>query len=436
MSSSQRLVVSELERDRYARVAEVRLGDKKITTPHFFTLIRNPDEFQSLSELMTENETPNIRGCVTRLFDARKILGTHLANMQQTRMDGLNEYVEESFRRFLEKTIIVIDPATEYLYYECSLSRWIDDQKLPDPILTYIRRCLRQKEKLKSKEYPKWKEAYHIQFWHKISENAPLRNQMIGDIFDLELAYRSSILLPPVPVIKSSRELEISIKINEVAHGISMGRTAECASYFIIQKGVLDDEELLNKLTGYISNTPSRIIVLKFKYLNLASAGRIQQLRAYSDFLQQLAFLKETRKDKVLMVLENGYQLFPSTTVAFDFASTSMTGYDGDSKFGYGKYGSWFDPEQMVHVPFKDLRKVYRNNHNSLPCAHKICQNIDLGSIDPDSWNVRRRKHYVLTMNDYMLMIAKAIKDRRIELAIDKLANSDLSRLKKLIPRV
>lgn len=56
-------------------------------------------------------------------------------------------------------------------------------------------------------------------------------------------------------------------------------------------------------------------------------------------------------------------------------------------------------------------------------------------TIDPDSWNRVRRKHYVLTMNDYMTMIAKAIKDKKIELAIDKLINSDISRLKKLIPR-
>jgi len=38
-------------------------------------------------------------------------------------------------------------------------------------------------------------------------------------------------------------------------------------------------------------------------------------------------------------------------------------------------------------------------------------------------------------MNDYMTMIANAIKSKKIELAIDKLINSDMTRLKKLIPR-
>jgi small-conductance mechanosensitive channel len=46
-----------------------------------------------------------------------------------------------------------------------------------------------------------------------------------------------------------------------------------------------------------------------------------------------------------------------------------------------------------------------------------------------------RREHYVLTMNEYMRMISQAIKEQNIELAIDKLSNSEVSRLKTLIPR-
>ena len=138
----------------------------------------------------------------------------------------------------------------------------------------------------------------------------------------------------------------------------------------------------------------------------------------------------------MFVALENGYQVFPFAAVAFDIVSTSMTGYDGDSAYGHGEYGSWFDPELMVHVPFEDLGKICRNNHNRLPCGHSMCQSIDIATIDADSWNTYRRKHYVLTMNDYMMMIQKAIRDRKIELAREKLINSDISRLKRLIPRV
>ena len=113
-----------------------------------------------------------------------------------------------------------------------------------------------------------------------------------------------------------------------------------------------------------------------------------------------------------------------------------MTGFDGDSEFGHGEYGAWYDPDQMVHIPFKYMREVYRNNQNRLPCAHGICANVNVETVDANSWNTLRRKHYVLTMGDYMTMISDAIRGKKVELAIDKLINSDISRLKKLIPRV
>jgi len=435
MSERTRPIVTELERDRYARIAELQLGDKKILTPHFLTLTKNYYEFQNTLELTTETNAQNIRGGVVRLFDAKKIIGTRLADLTQSRMDAIGRYVEEAFRTFLDRTILVVDPATEYLFYERCLPRWSDDRTLPAPILEYARKCLSKKEELDSSEYPKWKEAYHTLFWNKLSKDAHSRNRMIGEIFDLELAYRSTILLPPVPVIRSKKLMEISILINEVSQAISAGRSAECASYFIIQQSILDDEELRDELVRYLSRTPTRIVVLKFKYLNLTDAGRVTHLASYESLLQQLSFLKEAAKDKVFVGLENGYQVFPFAVVAFDIVSTSMTGYDGDSAYGHGEYGSWFDPELMVHVPFEDLGKICRNNHNRLPCGHAMCERIDITSVDADSWNTSRRKHYVLTMNDYMTMIQKAIRDRKIELARDKLINSDISRLKKLIPR-
>jgi hypothetical protein len=405
-------------------------------TPHFLTLVKNPDEFQTLLDLTTQKQPPYASGCLVRLFDAQRVLGEHLANMTQMRVDAISKYVEESFQTFLDTKILVIDPATEYLFYESCLPRWTSDKALPPPLMNHSRRCQTKKKDLKPSEYSKWKEAYHTLFWNEMSKDAASRNRMIGEVFDLELRYRSAILLPPVPLVRSQRQMKISIQINEVAQGISAGKNAEYADYFIIPQQAFDDEESLDELLKHLRrNTSARITVLKFKYLNLTSPGRISHLVAYRDLLQQLSFLKETNKDRVFIVLENGYQVFPSATVGFDITSTSMTGYDGESHGGQGEHGAWYDPEQMVHIPFKDLKKICKNNHNRLPCSHDICENTDIATIDPDSWNRVRRKHYVLTMNDYMTMIAKAIKDKKIELAIDKLINSDISRLKKLVPR-
>lgn len=426
--------VSEIERDRYARSAKITLGERVVESPHFFTRLSNPDELRSFQELVMEGY-PRIQGCVVRLFDAKNVLGPSIMDLTQTRVDAISKYVGSRFQEFLSKTIVVVDPATEYLFYEHHLSKWANDKATPRLIVDYARSRLGKKERLDQGEYDNWKEANHTLFWNKLSQDAAARNTLIGDVFDLELHYRSSILLPPVPVIRSKRDLEIAIQFNEIALAISSGKSVECAAYFIMQRGILDDEAIIDALFRYLSGASHRMVVLKFKYLDLAKSGSIHQLTAYRNFLQQVSFLKETFPDRVYMVLENGYQVFPSATVAFDFVSTHMTGFDKDSEFGHGEHGSWFDPEQMVHIPFKDMKEVYRNNQNRLPCAHASCADIDVDTIDADSWNILRRKHYVLTMSDYMTIIAGAIRTKRVELAIDKLINSDISRLKKLIPR-
>ncbi|GAG15049.1 unnamed protein product, partial [marine sediment metagenome] len=85
---------------------------------------------------------------------------------------------------------------------------------------------------------------------------------------------------------------------------------------------------------------------------------------------------------------------------------------------------------------YNDLDKIFKNNGNRLPCYCSVCKRVtNLKKIDQATWNQLRRENYVLTMNEYMRMINEAIKDRHIELAREKLANSELSRLKNLIPR-
>jgi len=436
MYNRRRLVVTELDRDRYARFARVELAGKTITTPHFCTLVKakNPDEFDIFLKMMVLNQSGHIGSCLVRLFDAPTFIAPKLENMTQTQMDDQTKYVEENFIRFFNEKPLIIDPATEYLFYEHYLPRWLNLSKTAlKPILEYVEDCVRKKERIDSSEYSAWKEAYHTLFWNKLSEDAVKRNKLIGDVFDLELKYGSSILLPPVPVIRSEKLLEISVHINYVARGIATSRDAEYANYFILSRAVLSDDELISRFMGYVTKDPSRIKVFKFKYLDLTGSGRISEFKAYGNLMQELSLLKEKDKNKVFMILDNWHQVFPSAVVAFDAVSSSMTGYDYDSNYGQGEYGSWYDPELMNYVPWADVRKHFQNG---LPCSHEVCRGIEIRTISADEWNVKRRIHYVQTMGDFMVMIKNAIGERKIELAIDKLINSDISRLKKLIPRI
>jgi len=176
--------------------------------------------------------------------------------------------------------------------------------------------------------------------------------------------------------------------------------------------------------------------IIKFKNLDLWNPGRIVQRENYKKLMDAMYETRKKNPNKLYIALENWYQSFPSACYGFNIVSTSMHGYDRDSEFGKNARGSWFDPDVMWYIPYNDLKKLIKNNENRLPCSCSVCRSIpSLDKIDIDSWNMLRREHYVLTMNEYMRMIKQAIEDKNIELAREKLANSELSGLKNLIPR-
>lgn len=176
---------------------------------------------------------------------------------------------------------------------------------------------------------------------------------------------------------------------------------------------------------------------MKIKNLDLWNSGQLVQKESYKKLMDTMFEIRKKNPSKMFLALENWYQCFVSACYGFDIVSSSMTGFDRDSEYGTNTYGSWFDPELMYYVPFDILKKrIVKNTENRLPCSCYACTQIsDLENVERDIWYIRRREHYVLTMNKNMRMIRQAIEDRNIELAREKIVNSDISGLKNLIPR-
>lgn len=390
-----------------------------------------------LIKLRKDYRTEYLGTYVIRLFDIDRLLQPWLAIRDQTTLPGT--WVAESFRRFRENNILFIDPALEYLYYEFHLHKF-DSPRVPRVFANYVRECNAYKDKLEragaKEEYFKWKQAKHKLFWKELDEDSRERDAMLGETRDIELGYGADILLPPVPLITSEKLLDISIRINEIFREISRQR-AESATYFMFQSSALKSETLIEKIKQYITEEDkSDLTILKFKNLDVEKRGALFERQTYKDLMRDLAFVKQTNLKRVFMLLESGHQAFPSAVSAFDIVSTSLTGLDGDSKYGKDPYGMWYDPQKMVHRPFEDVIRIFRNNGGHLPCPCQVCRQItNLRALNSDEWNISRRLHYGLTMNSFMSQIARAIGERNPELARDKLADSDIANLKELIPR-
>jgi len=439
---SQSFTVDKLYEDRFARTTQITLGEKVLLTPNFCTLVQNQYEFDSLIKLSLLDEAKYLGAYVIRIFDT---LNTLIPRLQrQNQMDiSSGQSLEELFIRFNRTNLGIIDPATEYLLYEFHAGRFlrtlrrIRKQRQLDVLIRYLEERYAKKEQLKNNviEYEAWKKAAHKKFWYNLDRNALERGRFVGDYLDLETMCGSGISIPPVPIVDSEGMLDIALRINRLAKAIAP-RTKPYATYLLLQKSVLRNDALVDKIIEYMKADPTQLTIIKIKNLDLWSAGLVRQREAYRKLMDSMCEIRKKNPSKLYMALENWFVSFASACYGFNMVSTSMHGYDRDSEYGTNTRGSWFDPDLMYYVPFEDLETIVHNNGNRLPCYCSICKQIvSLENIERDAWNMLRREHYVLTMNEYMRMISQAIKEQNIELAIDKLSNSEVSRLKTLIPR-
>jgi len=375
------------------------------------------------------------------LFDTWDTIIPKLKNQNQRRLLQKNKSIEDFFIEFNRQNVALVDPSLEYLLYEFyagkfpRILRKIRRAKQLDILLHYLEEREAKKQTLPEGEYENWKKAFHRKFWYSLDRDPLQRSKLVGDFIDLETICGSDVIIPPVPIVDSEGMLDIAIRINNLTKAICP-RTKPYATYLLLRKGVLRNDKLVQKIVALLKTDPAQLTIIKIKNLDLWNSGRVTQRENYRRLMDAMYETRKRDPSKLYIALENWYQSFASACYGFNIVSTSMHGYDRDSEFGKNVRGSWFDPDVMWYIPYNELKKMMENNENRLPCYCPICKGIsDLDKIDHDSWNMLRREHYVLTMNEYMRMINQAIEDRNIELAREKLANSELSRLQSLIPR-
>jgi hypothetical protein len=439
---SQNIFVKTIEEDRFARTTEMTLGDKTIQTPNFCTLVQNELELNSLINLSFLSESEHLGTCIIRLYDAPKTIIPHLENKKQTSIVNLKS-IEEPFLKFSRKTLMLIDPALEYLLYEFHANKFLKvlrslrSAKQLNRLMQYLEERDAKKETIDKKEYATWKKAFHKKFWYELDRRQEDRNKFVGDYIDIEILCGTEVILPPVPIVDSYGLFDIAKRINEFAKTIAP-RTIPCATYLLFQKSLLSNDTLVNKVIAYLEADPTQLTILKIKNLDLWLPGCVRQRENYKKLMDTMYKIRKQNPQKIFMALENWYVSYTSACYGFNIVSSSMHGFDRDSDYGTNSYGSWFDPELMYYVPFDDLKeRILKNTHNHvMPCYCSVCKSIkSLSDVSKDDWYRLRREHFVLTMNEYMKMISDAIKNRMIELTTQKLANSQLALLQTLIPR-
>jgi len=452
MKAKQFVRITETDRDRFARTTKTTINEKTILTPCFsprVTKSPNYDELELLIRLRATQPTPYLGAYVVRLSDLKKLIDPRLAWSDQTTLD--ESYVEESFLRFCKKNVFFIDPSLEYLFYTSRMKSLASTPNLPEPILEYVESSLRKKTEIPYQEYKNWQRAYHSKFWHDLDKDRRTRNRMVGELIDYQMERKVDIAIPSVPLATNESLFDLAIAINKISRELVRANyesVDQCATYVLMPSWILTRKEtikeyIMTRLVEYIKRTPAKLTILKFKYLDIGQ-NRIIEREEIRKLLIEISRIRKAQPKRLFMLLEGGIYASVLATVGFDIVSTSLTTYDGDGGFSLERRGQWFDPREGVPRSIEDVWTMYKNGGDNLACYCSACKRMsetmkqldDYKSINIDEWNMFRREHYCLTMNENMRQTDQAIEDRQIELFRDKLINSELALLKDLIPRV
>jgi hypothetical protein len=411
-------------------------------------LIQTQNEFDIYqNRVLSQQENEHLAVFIMRIFDANKLL-LPLINLKNTATIDTKP-VSSIYKEFLDRTIPIIEPATEYLDFEFHYDKFVklaETVRFPREVMNYLHLKNRKQKNCSNKEYKKWKNANHRKFWYGLQEKPRQLNALITDYFDLESKFETKTLVPPVPFVENDILFDIAVQVNDMGKALAIDR-GECATYFLLSKSILRDKTILDKIVDYMRKDPTTLTMLKFKNLKLWESERFTERENFRDLMEAISEIKRKNTTRLFMLLEASYQCFPASSYGFDVVSSSMRLLDQDSAYGENKgYGGYFYEEQLLNAKYYNLPEIMRNNHWMLPCSCRVCRGItydeDEGvlkfngkKISIDEWSALRREHNLFVMNGLMEMISRAIHDKQIEMVRQKISNSEVSNLKTLIPQ-
>lgn len=438
--SSLRVIHYRDRRCKYSESVNLNINNKTLVTPVFAPRLKNSNELELYLETESTYAPNYLSAYVVRLFDVGKTLHYRLKKVRQRTL--LGETIDPEFSSSLEKDLILIDPALEYLYYYANMDRLVHSPFVSSMIRSYASRFIKEREKIKKagKESPigieESRESMHTNFWTCIYKMANKRMKLIRDTFHAELKYRADMFIPPVPLVTSSHLLDVAIFMNEKSRAFAEGKV-ECADYFILKPKILTKERLMTRLKRYIESSPSPFTIFKFKGMNLNDEDLSLERSSFKNLLTELSFLSQHVENKTFALLESGNQTFVCALSSFVIVSTSFSldREDRHHKKKRSPYGNWYDPKSMTFRN-KETLSVIIENIGNIPCHCPVCTDSPSLLVNEcTEYNRKVKKHYLCCREQEMGEIFTAIKNQDALMGFNKLQRSSLKNLIDVIPR-
>lgn len=380
---------------------------------------------------------------VQKIFDVDNIIIDQIKNVQKN-LDG--EYLNATFRNFFYNNIMILDFASDSLYYTKYLKKISQAMKLPNEVRALAKDLLTKHESYNNaQKYKKYLDKKLDEFWNKIlKDNKSLMN-FEARIHEQGINSYGDIVIPFTKQIKHSRkELADVERINNAWMYLNRAEYKPAVAYLPLNQSVLWNEPLVFGIIEYIKGLDTDILVIKIKNLHLTDGSRHSKPRELlKNILEEIAKKKKENKNLLTICLECGEHLYPLAIQAFDIVSTLPNLFDKETESTGGtengrRGGKALDEDTLGLTDYENWQKSFAE-HGFFPCSHDICHARITNMNDEDyparQWYTDLRRHNILTITDWLQMIAESVTNQQADLAVDRLRNSPLKVLTELLVR-
>lgn len=312
MNPSYNAEITETKRDRYSRSTTMIIDQKEIPTPCFIAHIKNQLDFAIYKDARAQNSDLTHCGmCVMPHYLASKLMEPLLASVDQLTLSG--RYVN---RPFIEQTVFAFDPCTEFMVLNGDLRNLLSDYRTPSPIKRYFQNIMQCKQNNTVNNLSKYMREQNTEFWNRLSSNSTECNSMILTDFENAKLFGANMYLTRVPFITSKESFEQWKYFD--ALGKKLWHDGLVITYLPCSKDVLYQTDLFNRIIDFITEDTTPVTIIKIKGLDLVDPDKYQELQNYKLLLENINGMRLSQPHRSFMLLEGGYQTYPSAVSGFD----------------------------------------------------------------------------------------------------------------------
>ena len=146
-------------------------------------------------------ETSHVGFCITQLAYADDTFVNLKKRIEDEKLKLKPTAKGEQLKMFSEKTLLGVQPSTEFTYWEHerTLHKILSSIETPKFLKDYVTKLIKKRKEygIGSQEYRKWKTEFFENSWSELVTDVDLLNDLTVENYEGQKSCRADILIPP-----------------------------------------------------------------------------------------------------------------------------------------------------------------------------------------------------------------------------------------------